>query len=118
MENIEAFREYFNKLLRAINNADLKIFKYKFVKKNRIDDLLVCTLAVMPESYKKAMKKRVSLDLYPSIACYNRFSKIVKKTFFLASEYYMINYNEAITMLKSIIRNLEADIKKLEEEQS
>jgi hypothetical protein len=116
MEGIEVLLDYFKKLQRAINNADLKVFKYKFVKKSRIDDLLVCTLAVMPESYKKAMKKRVSLDLYPSVACYNRLYKMIKRTFFLASDYYMIDFHEATVMLGSILRHLESDIKKLEEE--
>ena len=31
--------------------------KYRFVKKNKIDDLLVCTLALLPDSFKNTMKK-------------------------------------------------------------
>ena len=116
MEDVTALQEYLKKLQRAIDNADLTVFKYKFVKKIRMDDLLVCALAVMPESFKKAMKKRLKLDLYPSVSCYNRFSKIVKKTFPLMPDYYMINFHEATTMLTNIRRHIEGDIRRLEEE--
>jgi hypothetical protein len=116
MEDVTALQEYFSKLQRAIDSADLKILKYKFVKKNRIDDLIVCALAVMPDVYKKAMKKRVQLDLYPSVSCYNRLTKIIKKTFFLMPDSYMIDFAEATTMLKSIKKNLESDIRNLEEQ--
>lgn len=116
MEDVAALQDYFKKIQKAIDNADLTVFKYKFVKKTRIDDLLVCTLAVMPDSYKNAMKKRLQLDMFPSVSCYNRLTKIMKKTFPLMPDYYMINFYEANTMLKSIKLNLEGDIKKLEEQ--
>ena len=116
MEDITALLDYFKKIQRAIDNADLRIFKYKFVKKSRIDDLLVCTLAVLPETFKKATKKRLKLDLYPSVSCYNRLSKLVKKPFILNPDYYMIDFNEANIMLKSIKLNLERDLKQLEED--
>lgn len=116
MEDITALQDYFKKMQRAIDNADLTVFKYKLVKKTRIDDLLVCTLAVMPDSFKKSMKKRLKLDIYPSVSCYNRLTKIVKKTFALLPDYYLINYHEATTMLASIRKNIEGDIKRLEEE--
>ena len=115
MEDITALQDYFKKLQRAIDNADLTVFKYKFVKKNRIDDLLVCTLAVMPDVFKKAMKKRLQLDMFPSVSCYNRLTKLTKKTFFLVPDYYLVDYAEATVMLKSIKQNLEMDIRRLEE---
>lgn len=117
MEGTEALQDYIKKLQRAVDNADLTVFQYKLVKKSRIDDLLVCTLAVMPDVFKKAMKKRLKLDLFPSVSCYNRFTKMVKRTFFLTPDYYLINYREATVMLTSIKKNLEADIKRLEEEE-
>ena len=114
MEDLDALLEYFKKLQKAIDNAELKILKYKFVKKNRIDDLLVCTLAVLPNSFKKATKKRHNINMFPSVTCYNRLSKIIKRPLFLMPDYYMIDYNEANIMLKSIIQNIKSDIRKLE----
>lgn len=116
MENISALLDYFKKIQKAIDTADFTFFQYKFVKKNRMDDLLVCTLALLPESFKKAMKKKLQIDVFPSVSCYNRLSKIIKKTFILSSDFYVINYGEAVTLLKGIKQNLERDIKKLEEE--
>ena len=115
MEDLTELLNYFKKLQKAIDKADFKVLKYKFVKKNRIDDLLVCTLAVLPDSFKKAMKKRLKLDMFPSVSCYNRLSKIIKKTFLLTPDYYMINFYEANTLLQSITKYLESDIRKLEE---
>jgi len=116
MEDITELLNYFKKIQKAIDRADFSVLKYKFVKKNRVDDLLVCTLAVLPDSFKKAMKKRLKLDMFPSVSCYNRLSKIIKKTFFLTPDYYMINFHEANTLLQNITKNLESDIRKLEEQ--
>lgn len=116
MEKLATLQEYFKKMQRAIENADFTFFNYKFVKRNRIDDLLVCTLAVLPDSYKNAMKKRLKVDMYPSVSCYNRLSRIIKKTFALTPDYYMVNYSEVKSLFESIRKNLELDIRKLEEQ--
>lgn len=115
MADTTSLQDYFKKIQRSLDNPDFSFLKYKFVKKTRIDDLLVCTLALLPDSFKKAMKKKLQLDAYPSVSCYSRLSKILKKPFILASDYYMIDYGEAFAMLKSIRQNLERDINKLEE---
>ena len=116
-EVIAALIDYFKKLQRAVNNADLTILKYKLVKKTKIDDLIVCTLTKLPDSFKKAMKKRLKMDVYPSVSCYIRLSKIIKKPFALNKDFYIINYNDVNIMLKTIMQNLERDIKTLEQEE-
>ena len=116
MENIAELLSYFKKLQKAIDNADVNLLKFRLLKKSRIDDLLVCTLSLLPDSFKKAMKKRLKLDVYPSVSCYNRLSKVIKKPFILSSDYYIIKYDEVYVLLKSIIKDIESDIKKLEEE--
>jgi len=117
MEDLEAMQNYIKKIQRAINNADLSVFQYRFVKKNRIDDLLVCTLAVMPEVFKVAMSRRQGLEMYPSVSSYSRLSKVIKRTFFLMSDYYMVDYAEASKMLVAIQKFLSKDIKRLEDGQ-
>ena len=116
MEDISALLDYFKKIQKAIDNAEFTFFRYKFVRKTRMDDLLVCTLAVLPESFIKATKKRINIDVYPAVSSYTRLSKIIKKPFFLNPEYYMIEFREASLMLKNIKQNLAKDIKTLEEE--
>lgn len=114
MADIAGLQNYLKKIQRALDNADFKIFKYRFVKRNRIDDLLVCTLALLPNSFKEATKRKMNIDMYPSVACYTRLSKILKKQIGLFPEYYMVNYNESLAMIKSINKNLSRDIKNLE----
>ena len=108
--------EYFKKIQRSLDNADFTFLNYRILKKSRIDDLLVCTLALLPEEFKKAMKKSLKIDLFPSVSCYNRLSKIMKKPFILNKDYYIVHYGEANAMLKSIKQNLNRDIRQLLEE--
>ena len=54
MEDVVAVKDYFKKLQRAVNEeAEFTFFSFKFVKKNRIDDLLCCILALLPDSYNR-----------------------------------------------------------------
>lgn len=110
-----ALQDYFKKIQKAIDTADFAFLNFRIVKKSKIDDLLVCTLALLPDDFKKAMKKRLKLDMFPSVSCYNRLSKIIKKPFILSKDYYIIPYGEASTMIKSIRQNLDRDIRRLEQ---
>ena len=114
MENIAALLDYFKKIQKSLDRPDLNLMKFRLVKKSRVDDLLVCTLSLLPDSFKATMKKRLKPDAFPSVSCYARLSKIMKKQFFLFPDYYIVHYAEASTMLKSIRMNLETDIKRLE----
>lgn len=116
MADIQALMDYFRKLQRAVDSPDFAFFNFRILKKNKIDDLLVCTLALLPDSFKKAMKKRLQVDMYPSVSCYTRLSKLLKKPFFLSSEHYIVRYGEVTTMIQGIKHNLERDIKRLEED--
>ena len=115
MDDISALKDYFMKIQRALDNADFTFFQYKFVKKSRIDDLLVCTLALLPKSFKEATKRKINIDMYPSVACYTRLSKILKKQIGLLADYYVVNYNDSLNMIRGINKNLNRDIKNLEE---
>lgn len=114
MEDLSALQEYFKKIQRALDNADFNILNYKFVKKNRIDDLLVCTLALLPDSFKDAAKRKTDIDNFPSVACYARLSKLLKNQIGLFPDYYIVQYSSALAMLKNIKQNISRDIKKLE----
>jgi hypothetical protein len=114
MADIAGLQNYLKKIQRALDNADFKIFKYRFVKRNRIDDLLVCTLALLPDSFKEASKRNLNFDMYPSVVCYNQLSKILKKQISIFTKYYIVNYKESTTMIKNINKNISRDIKRLE----
>jgi len=118
MADIVALIDYFKKLQRAIDNADLTFFKYKILKKTKIDDLLVCTLAVLPDCFKRAMKKRLNTTTLPSVSCYNRLTKVIKKPFVLNKDYYIVDYGEINSMIKTIKQSIERDIMTLEREEN
>lgn len=114
MEDLSELMDYFKKIQRALDNADFNLFSYKFVKKSRIDDLLVCTLALLPASFKSAMKRRLNVDNFPAVACYNRLSKLLKRNFWLFPDYYMVHYISAKTMINGIKQDISSDLKRLE----
>lgn len=117
MANIVEIKNYIKKIQRLINGADFSIFGSSLVKKNKVDDVIVCIIALFPDSYKKTLKKRVPLELYPSVSSFNRLSKILRKPFFLSKDYYFFNTSEAITLIQSINKNIERDINRIEEEE-
>jgi hypothetical protein len=116
MVDVEELKGYFKKLKKAVDTADMAIFGKKLVKKNRIDDLLCCIFATLPDTFKVAMKKRLNADMYPAVASYNRLSQIIKKPFFLSHDFYIFDESEALVLLQNISKNLERDINRLEEE--
>lgn len=116
MTDTAPLQDYFKKIQRLLDNPDFSFLNFRFIKKTRIDDLLVCTLAILPDSFKKAMKKNLKVDMYPAVSSYSRLSKLLKKPFALTPDYYMIEYGHAFAMLKNVRQNLERDIRRLEEE--
>ena len=118
MADITELKNYIKKLQRLVNSADLTIFGHSLLKKNKVDDVIVCMIALLPESFKKAMKKRIPIDLYPAVASFNRLSKIIRKPFFLSKDFYFIDTNEVLTLIQAISKNIERDINKLEEEEN
>ena len=117
MADVTELKNYIKRLTRIINSADFAIFGKSMVKKKKVDDLIVCIIALLPESFKKAMKKRVPIDVYPAVASFNRLSKVIRKPFFLSKDYYFFPTSEVVTLLQSIGKNIERDINKLEEEE-
>ena len=117
MADVTEIKNYMKRMLRLVNTADFSIFGSSLVKKSKVDDLIVCIFALLPDSYKKTMKKRVPLDLYPSVSSLNRLSKIIRKPFFLSKDYYFFKTSEAITLIQNVSINIEKDIRKIEEDE-
>ena len=105
---------YLKKLKKLIESADLTLFGSTFVNKKKIDDILCCIIAIFPDSFKSMMKKRVSVEVYPSVASFNRLSSIIRQTIFLSKNHYVFNKGEALVLLKNICQNIDRDISKLE----
>ena len=83
MADVTELKNYIKKLQRLVNSAEFTLFGSSVIKKNKVDDLIVCIIALLPESFKKTMKKRVPVDVYPSVASFNRLSKLMKTFLFI-----------------------------------
>ena len=116
MVNITELKNYIKKLNKLVNSADFAIFGYSLLKKTKVDDNLVCILALLPDSFKKAMKKKTPIDQFPSVSSFSRLSKIICKPFFLSGDYYIFSTSHVIALIQNIDKNIERDIQKLEEQ--
>ena len=117
MADITEALQYIQRLERIVtSNMNPLIFNRKFIKKTQVDDLLCCFLAKIPDVYKAGLKRRVTnINDLPSISAFNRLSKVIKIPFFLNKEYYMIPYAEVLTLLKTVQKNMDRDVRTLEE---
>ena len=54
MEDLTDLINYFKKLQRVVvRDIDFKFLNNSFIKKNKIDDVLCCILASLPNVYKR-----------------------------------------------------------------
>ncbi len=112
-ENSE-LKNYFKKLQRIIiRDADLKLFKYSFFKKNKIDDILCCIIATLPDAYKKNMRTNLGKKLGSVIVCNTLFDTIKNKCPF-SSDKYMIDASKASRLIDTITKTIERDIRYIE----
>ena len=111
ISNVDQLKNYFKKLQRTINiDADFKFIDVYLVKKNKIDDILCCILAVLPDAYKKMMSSKEGQKLN-SIICYNTLFKAIKRKFIFNSNVYMVDINSANKLISTIVTSIERDIK-------
>lgn len=107
---IESLIDYFKKLQKIIRfESDFSFLGYKLIKKTKIDDVLCCILATLPEPYKKIMKMKEGKKL-SSVLAYGLLFNSVKQKFFLNPNVYLVSYNDATKYINTILRDLERDI--------
>ena len=116
MYDITELKGYFKKIQEALYNAEFSFLGYKFVKKNRIDDLLCCIIAVLPDIFKSALKKVKDVDkkLYPSLLAYSILIKKLCVKFILSQDLYIVSEDEIKELIYKIENHINVDIKKLE----
>ena len=93
MDKIEDIKQYLNKLLKVVKGkGEFSLFGKKLIKKEKIDDILCCLLAVFPDNYKKMVKQKqggkVRLN---SIILYNALFDAIKGKFILNNSVYMVD---------------------------
>lgn len=115
MEDIIAIKEYLKKLQKVINFDNVFSFaNLRLVKKSRIDDIICCIYAKLPDSYKKVLKSKVNVKQYNSILCYGLLTKLLAKKFFLDQSLCLLDISEVNRLTNSVISGIERDIYNIE----
>ena len=110
MTDINAIVNYFEKLQKIIiHYSDLSFGNKKFIKKNKIDDILCCIIAKLPDEYKKT-----NIDRYKSVKIFKNLYSQLRQPFFLMPNHYMINYDNVNLLLMQIKNTLVQDINTIE----
>lgn len=116
MAEADAIKEYLKKLQKVINfDATFTFGKFKLVKKSRIDDIMCCVYATLPDTYKKMLKTKNDVQRYSSVICYGLLSKLLAKTFFLDKSMCIVNISEVNKLIGSVILSIERDINNIEQ---
>lgn len=114
MTDIVQLREYFKRLRTVVlTGADFSLFGSVFIKKNKIDDVLCCILATLPDIYKKNLRTDSAKKMTSMIA-YNLLFKSIKQKCPFNSEVYMVNKQNAIKYISTMISSIERDLIYLE----
>lgn len=116
MVDIVAIKDYLKKLQRIINfDTAFSLGSYKFVRKSRINDIMCCLLATLPDSYKRVIKTKKDIQRFNSVLCYGALTKLLAKSFILDKNLCVVNVTEANKMISSMIVSIERDINAIEE---
>lgn len=113
MDKIEEIKQYFQKLQRIVKGkGEFALFGRKLIKKEKIDDILCCLLAVLPDKYKHEIK--FGKEKLNSIICYKAMFKSLKGNFPLSKSVYLVHAKKASDSISAILKCIEADIKHVE----
>lgn len=116
MADITALKDYLKKLQKAINyEATLTFSHWKLVKKTRIDDIMCCIYATLPDTYKKMLKTKLDIQRYNSVLCYGLLAKLMAKKFFLDKNLIVLNITEVNKLISGIMATIEQDIHSIEQ---
>ena len=92
-DSLIVISKYIKKLLLLIkNDKDFELFSNYYIKRNRIDDILCCIEAELPDFFKTKSKDRIKPK--NSVTTYQNILSLIKAKFFIISnQYYCIPYN-------------------------
>lgn len=112
--NVIEIKNYFKKLRIVVStSADFSFLGFVFVKKNKIDDVLCCILATLPDKYKKYLHTEFAKPV-PTMHLYALLYGTVKQKCLFNSQVYMVNKKKAINYISNIISGIERDLIYLE----
>lgn len=116
MADIVALKDYLKKLQKIINfEATFTFSHWKLVKKTRIDDIMCCIYATLPDTYKRMLKTKTDIQRYNSVLCYGLLTKLIARTFFLDKNLVIVNITEVNKLINCIIMTIEQDIHSIQQ---
>ena len=116
MTKTDDVKIYLKKLQRVIlKEAVFTFFSWKLIEKNKIDDILCCILATLPDDYKAVMKTSRKRN-FISMVSYDTLQKYLKRKFKLNPNVYLIKHRLAINIITTILTTIEKDVIFIENE--
>lgn len=110
MTDLSETLSFFKKLQKITKfDADFSFGAYCLIKKSKIDDVLCCILATLPESYKRIMKQREGRNL-KSVVAYDMLFNAVKGKFIFNSNVYLVKLKDVDKYIATILITLEKDV--------
>lgn len=110
-DNIVEIKKYLKKLISSLSTE--LVFSWgdaKFIKKKRIDDLLCCIEATIPQEYKNYIQRTGAKKLQ-SAKAWNDLNVALKNKFFLNSDIYIIRSKEVVSLIQVLQKTFEPDLK-------
>ena len=114
MAQIDEIKEYLSKLQMVLKRADFNLFGYSFVKRNRVDDLMCCIMAVLPKQFKAILTYKTEMHKFVSTLNFSMLKKEMMRPFFFSKDLYIYELNKVLIYIQNITRSIEKDIEKIE----
>ena len=93
--------------------ADFNFFGNSLIKKNKIDDVYVCFLSLLPRSFQTALNIS-KFAKTPSIVYYKMLFDSIKGRFILNDGVYLVKSQQAIDCIQGLMKNMENDFEYVE----
>ena len=114
IEDLEQIKHYLKSLQKVVAfGADFKFLNNYLIKKNKIDDIYVCILSLLPKSFKTAINIG-KFEKVASVVYYKVLFNSIKGKFILNNNVYLVNYEKAVSSINGLMNNLEKDIEFIE----
>lgn len=109
-KDLTALKDYFKKLQRVITyDANFTLMRSKIIKKIKIDDILCCVYASIPDVYKKYIKTKEGKELFSAVQL-DMINKLVKHKFFLNADYYSVDVDRVSKAISSFVNYIDRDV--------
>ena len=110
-DTILEIKKYLKKLATSLSTELVfSLGNTKLIRKKRIDDLLCCIEATIPQEYKNYIQRPGAKKL-TSAKAWTELNLILKNKFFLSSDLYIIKQNDVMALLQVLQKTFERDLR-------